>query len=97
MFDPKAAGALAATMSDVGAAFGPVAGRLRATPAPGGGDPWRADPALAAVTGVACARLLAVASEFDLVALALRAAVVSYRAADDRAVARFAALSGRAW
>jgi hypothetical protein len=95
MFDPTAAGALARRAGRAGAAFGAVAGRLNGLPA-GGADPWRVDAALVTATDAACARLLAVAAEFDLVAFALRAAVVSYRAADDRTAARFAGLAGAA-
>ena len=86
-----AAGRLADRVDRSGALLRSQAHRL------GGGvlvpaDPWHVDAALSAVTDVACARLLAVASDFIFTADALRSAVVSYRAADDRSAARLAAL-----
>jgi hypothetical protein len=87
VFDPGAAAALAGRVETAGGAAGWL-GR----PPLADGDPWWTDPALAMVTDAVCARLLAVASEFDLVALALRSAVVFYREADDRAAARLGGL-----
>lgn len=94
--DIPAAGRLADRVDRSGGMLRAGADRL------GGGvaapaDPWRADAALSEVTGVACARLLAVASDFVYTADALRAALVSYGTADDRSAARLAALGERPW
>lgn len=90
--DPHAAGQLAERVDGSGALLGSRVQRLGGgLTAPG--DPWRVDAALSAVTDVARARLLAIASDLIFTADALRSAVGSYRAADDRSAARLGALA----
>lgn len=89
----QAAGRLADRVDRSGALLHSQAHRLGGgVTAPG--DPWRVDAALSTVTDVACARLLAVASDLIFTAETLRSAVVSYGAADDRSAARLASLAG---